>query len=70
MAKVTITVTDGDNGMYSVVAVPSAREMANLLAAGEATAAHKASMITMKMLQKILAEVKHKRIMVPGHRMN
>ena len=70
MAKVIITVTDGDNGIYSVVAVPSAREMANLLAAGEATAAHKASMITMRLLQKLLSEVKRKRIMVPGFRRN
>lgn len=70
MAKVIITVTDGDNGIYSVVAVPSAREMANLLAAGEATIAHKSAMATMKILQKILAEVKRKRIMVPGFRNN
>lgn len=70
MAKVIITITDGDNGVYGIVSVPSAKEMANLLAAGEATAAHKASMITMKMLQKVLAEVRRKRVIVPGFRNN
>lgn len=66
MAKVTITIEDGNKGKFSIVSNPSGREMEALRQANEATHAHRAAMITLVMLRRLLKTPRPKKFFMPG----